>query len=350
VGRYALLLAPGANRVYGRSAPALGRSELAVINDFGLASRLSDLAEERLGGVAYLTFSAIGLHADDVAVLSNLSGVFALFERDGALLRPMELSPLDRWDDDLITIQRYSGKTNEQFTKLLMNLALVVGHGGDALRPTGARLRVVDPLCGRGTTLNQAVMYGFDAAGIEGDERDVDAYVNFFTTWLKTKRAKHHVERQKLRRDGHRPGQRVTIALAATKAEQRQSGGQRVVVIADDTVRAVDHLGKNSMDALVVDLPYGVQHGSRAGTELSRRPSELLCVALPVWRSLLRPGSAMAMAWNTKTLVRGALMEALEAAGLEPVDQGQEWSFSHQVDSSITRDVMIARRPGRSGP
>ena len=63
---------------------------------------------------------------------------------------------------------------------------------------------MVDPLCGRGTTLNQAVMYGFDAAGIDSDGRDVDAYVSFFTTWLKNKRAKHHVERQRLRRDGAR--------------------------------------------------------------------------------------------------------------------------------------------------
>jgi hypothetical protein len=351
VRRYALLLAPGANRVYGRSAPALGRAELALINGFGLAGRLSDLHEERLGGVAYLTFEASGLDTDDIAVLSNLSAVFALFERDGPhLLRPMELSRLDRWDDDLITIQRYSGKTNEQFTKLLMNLALVVGHGGEALRPAGGRLRVIDPLCGRGTTLNQAVMYGYDAVGIESDGRDVDAYVSFFTTWLKNKRAKHHVERQKLPRSGHGPGQRVTITLAASKAEQKESAGQRVVVIADDTIRAVDHLGKNSMDALVVDLPYGVQHGSRAGADLSRRPQELLGAALPVWRSLLRPGSAMAMAWNTKTLDRGVFVEALESAGLEPVDSGQAGSFSHQVDRSITRDVMIARRPDPRGP
>jgi hypothetical protein len=86
VRRYALLLAPGANRVYGRAAPALGRAELSLINEFGLAGRLSDLHEEQMGGVAYLTFEASGLDADDIAVLSNLSAVFALFERDGPQL------------------------------------------------------------------------------------------------------------------------------------------------------------------------------------------------------------------------------------------------------------------------
>jgi tRNA G10 N-methylase Trm11 len=195
---------------------------------------------------------------------------------------------------------------------------------------------VIDPLCGRGTTLNQAVMYGFDAIGIESDRRDVDAYVTFFATWLKNKRIKHHVERQK---------QRVTITLAATKAEQRQTGGQRVVVIADDTTRTVDHFGKNSAEALVADLPYGVQHGSRVRSGLSRRPLDLLHDALPVWRSVLRPGSAMALAWNTRTLSRQVFIDALETAGLEPVERGDEGNFSHQVDNSITRDVMVARRP-----
>ena len=57
----------------------------------------------------------------------------------------------------------------------------------------------------------------------------------------------------------------------------------------------------------------------------------------------------MAMAWNTRNLAREAFVEALEPAGLEPVDGGRGWSFSHQVDRSITRDVMIARRPGQTG-
>ena len=101
-------------------------------------------------------------------------------------------------------------------------------------------------------------------------------------------------------------------------------------------------------------MPVSVQffesRRAYSGAEVSRRPSELLSVALPIWRSLLRPGSAMAMAWNTKTLQREAFIEALETAGLEPVDERNEWTFSHQVDSSITRDVMIARRPGQTGP
>ena len=53
------------------------------------------------------------------------------------------------------------------------------------------RLRILDPLCGRGTTLNQALMYGWHAIGVDVDERDVEAYAAFLPRWLKDKRLKH---------------------------------------------------------------------------------------------------------------------------------------------------------------
>ena len=46
------------------------------------------------------------------------------------------------------------------------------------------RLVVLDPLCGRGTTLNQALMYGYDAIGIDTDGKDFDIYSAFIRTWL----------------------------------------------------------------------------------------------------------------------------------------------------------------------
>ena len=94
--------------------------------------------------------------------------MYALFEVVDDLLRPVELRPLDRYDADLITIQKYPGKTNEQFTKLLLNVTLLSRFGR---RAAARRFRVLDPLCGRGTTLNQAMMYGFDAAGVDLDQR-----------------------------------------------------------------------------------------------------------------------------------------------------------------------------------
>jgi hypothetical protein len=52
----------------------------------------------------------------------------------------------------------------------------------------------------------------------------------------------------------------------------------------------------------------------------------------------------MALSWNTRTLSRHELLAALDGAGLEIVDCGDDASFSHQVDRSIARDVIVARR------
>src|SRR5205085_3311919 len=137
---------------------------------------LTETGDRELGGVGYVTFStAERLSEQDVALLSNLSSLYALFEFTGDLLRPVGITPLDKFDSDLLTIQKYPGKTNELFTKLLMNVTLLATANPTVAKP----LHVLDPLCGRGTTLNQAMMYGFDATGLEVDGKDFEAYEQF---------------------------------------------------------------------------------------------------------------------------------------------------------------------------
>jgi hypothetical protein len=185
---------------------------------------------------------------------------------------------LDRFDDDLITIQKYAGKTNEQFTKLLMNVTLLSSSfAGEFLE---RRFRVLDPLCGRGTTLNQAMMYGFDAAGVDLDQKDVEAYQAFIVTWLKRKRVKHRVvESGPVRRDHRVVGRRLRIELAASKEEYKAGETQCLDVVNADTVRAGEFFRAGTFDVLVADLPYGVQHGSRtAGGGLAR---DLLGLPVP---------------------------------------------------------------------
>jgi hypothetical protein len=150
---YALLLLPSANRVYADAAVELTLAELEIFGSV-LGAPLADLAQATIAGVGYVTFSADRLGPRDLAYLGNASAAYALFERQGSLLSPLELPRLDRFDDDLLTIQKYAGKTNEQFTKLLLNVTLLARSDPEAL--LDGRLRVLDPLCGRGTTLNQA--------------------------------------------------------------------------------------------------------------------------------------------------------------------------------------------------
>jgi SAM-dependent methyltransferase len=328
----AVLVQPSANRVYSQSGPVLLAAELAALDHLALGDRLRDIAVTELGGVPYVTCS--GELDDEVrAVVSNLSATYAMFERDGDRLLPLTPVRLDRWDDDLVSIQRYPGRTNEQLTRLVLNLTLAAAGGA---RPfTGARLRVLDPLCGRGTTMNVAVQLGLDAAGIDVDRKDVDAYLHFFTSWLKDKRAKHASSRH---------GGRTTITFAADKEAQKAGQGQEVVVVSADTTTAVEHLGKSSVDVVVTDLPYGVQHGSSSGDALRRSPADLLTAALPVWRSVLRPDGAVGLAWNAKVLPRADVLTALDAAGFHPLTGEAFERFGHRVDQAIDRDVVVARR------
>ncbi len=97
-------------------------SELRVFDDAVLGGKLGDITETDIGGVPYVTFTAPALSGHDVAQLSNLSVLYALFEIHDDLLRPVPLRRLDVFDSDLLTIQKYSGKTNELFTKLILNV------------------------------------------------------------------------------------------------------------------------------------------------------------------------------------------------------------------------------------
>src|SRR6202451_1821459 len=341
--RYALLILPSANRVYADAATTLTMAELEAFGGSVLGGRIAGAAAGTVGGGAYVTFTAARIDARDAALLATLSSVYALFQVEdggsdgGPLLRPVELRPLDRFDDDLLTIQKYQGKTNEQFTKLLLNVTLLAS--GFATKMLDRKFAVLDPLCGRGTTLNQALMYGFDAAGIDLDAKDFDAYAAFIQTWLKRKRVKHHAERGRLRLAGKVPGRRLRVSLAADAGDYKSGRTQCLDLVNADTARAAEFFKPETFDLVVADAPYGGQHGSRTAAKgLARSPVDLLGAAAPgrgrlprsrvarlaapapAWASLLRSGGACGIAWNTLVARREQAAGILADAGLDPVE------------------------------
>ncbi len=342
---YAVLLRANVNRVYGDAAFGLARSELEVLDRTQLGSVVTAARREPIAGVDYLVVDTTGaLSSENLRVLSNLSSLHALFELEDGRFRPCPVAPLACVDDDVVTIQRYAGKTNEAFTHLLVNLALA--ESGDAFRRllAGERVHLLDPACGRGTSLNRAAVYGLDATGIELDQRDVEAYTTFILTWLKDKRLKHELQQARLRKGRERTAHRITITYGRGKD---RAAHRLLDVIHDDTLLAREHLKARSIDLLVCDLPYGVQHGAQSGQgRLDRGPGGLLRHALPVWFDLLRPGGAMALAWNRRTMARPELAELVEAAGFELRTPAGDDSFLHRVDRAILRDVLVAARPG----
>ncbi len=339
MSRYALLIAPSTNRVYADAAIRLTAAELSIFGTTVLSAPPAGIAEKRLGGVPYVVFDA-ELAPADRAYLANLSSIYALFEVVGAdpaprhptqdLLRPVELAPLAWFDEDLITIPKYAGKTNEQFTRLLLNVTLLASAAAPAMLER--RLTVLDPLCGRGTTLNQALRYGYHAVGIERDGKEVDAYAAFLRTYLRRKRLKHHAELHPVRRERR---------LVARRFEATVAGRQTVTMFHADTVDARQFLRARCADVIVADAPYGVAHGSHAGGGRSRTPLDLLRAAVPVWVELLANGGALGISWNTHVVSRADAAAVLADNGLSVVEYPD---LSHRVDQAILRDVLVARK------
>ena len=341
--RIAILLNPSSNRVYGLHSARLALAELALAGKYALDESIENSTETLIGGVSYLTFGVQQLTTHDARILSNLSATFALFRLDGGSLIPIEKSLLDQLPDDLITIQRYQGKTNEQFTKLLINAAAFVS----SFAPTylDRRFLVLDPLCGRGSTLNQALLLGWDAIGLDLDAKDVEAYATFIQRWLKDHRLKHKASFGPLRRDGRVLAKRLEVSFAATKEQYKSEVVQRLEVLAADTTQTAEFVRAGSIDLIVADAPYGVRHGSTTGGSLTRSPLNLLDAAAPGWLMTLRRGGGLALAWNTKVAPRHAAAGALEKAGFEVLEPDEATNLLNRVDRSIERDVLLARRP-----
>ena len=341
---YAILILPSANRVYTDTAPALVRAELSAFASTLASATLTGTDVRTIGGVDYVTLTTDRpLSDDDITTLSNVSSAYALFEVTGELLRPLPMTPVARFDSDLLTIQKYPGKTNEQFTQLLLNLTLLASRWGSD--PFGRVLHVLDPLCGRGTVLNQAMMYGFDATGIEIAAKDFEAYERFIKTWLRGKRIKHTAQSGVLRRNKMRLGQRLEIEYGATKEAYKAGDTRRLNYYNTDTLRTDELLRAESVDLIVTDAPYGVQHGSRAQDDsLARSPHDLLAAAIPVWNRVLRPGGAIGISYNTYVLAREKLADLLDRAGLTVVTGPGYDELVHRVDHAIVRDVVVARK------
>jgi hypothetical protein len=333
-----ILLAPSANRVYASEAKRLVAAELKVLLGAHDHPPIAPLTIARIG---YLAVAVDSIDPQVIWALGRLSGFYAAFRREHDRLLPVEVPTPDLFDDDLVTIPKYPGKTNEQFTRLLINITLA-----SMRRPAGGAVTILDPMCGRGTTLSTAMMLGCNAAGVEAELKAIEAYAGYLRTYLRRKRLKHSLELSPVRREGKIIGRRLD-------AEVTPVGRDRPVVLtafSGDTRQSAALYGKRRFDAVLADAPYGVVHGSRtdvrgASGKRDRSAASLIGEALPVWARQLKTGGALGLSWNAIGLRRERLLELVADAGLEPLDFGPYRDFAHRVDSSIRRDVVVAIKP-----
>jgi hypothetical protein len=333
-----ILLAPSANRVYASEANRLVAAELKIM--LGADDRPA-IEPVSVAGIKYLALATESLDERVCHALGRLSGCYAAFRREHDRLEPIQLTAPDLFDDDLVTIPKYPGKTNEQFTRLLINVTL-----GSMKRAASGPISILDPMCGRGTTLSTAMMLGCNASGVEVEAKAVEAYAAYLATYWRRKRLKHTLDVTPVRREGKIIGKRLEAEVIPAGRKQPLA----LTVLSGDTRQSAALFGKRRFDAVVADAPYGVVHGSHtdvrgASGKRDRSAAGLISQALPVWAGQLKTGGALGLSWNAIGLKRDQLIAHIAAAGLEPLDFGPYRDFEHRVDSSIIRDVVVAIRP-----
>ena len=332
----ALKITPQRNTQYANMTEKLAQPEL-------LASPLGAVITEvkciAFAGQAYLLVS---LDSESMAsqcfelreILPRLgatSEAYEFFERiedvEGPFLRPIEPTFVPFLPSEMTEIRRYKGKTNEVFTKVLLNIAIFAG--GFSNKYTG-RLRILDPLAGGGTTLFLALSNGYDAFGIEHQKQDVDTTIVFLRQYLNS----IHMPYKELDERGRRIGRRYQFEIG------HKGATRRLVLAHGDTCEANLHLqevpGGPHMHAIVGDLPYGIQHfGEIAG---------MLRKALSVWESMLLPGGTIALAWNATRIERSSMIGLVEQhTHLQIRNDPPYTQFAHTVDRIIKkRDILVA--------
>ncbi len=163
---YALLIQPGFGRADVEAARQLCLMEFAALSR--LCSQPSSETEySAIGGVPAVLFGTAGPLSDaDGVLLRRLSFFYGLFEvaelAGRKALLPVELPDSRYFPDHLGSMLKYAGKTNERFTRMMINLAVSACQTGNQ-----GVIRLLDPMCGKGTTLFEALVDGMDVSGVE---------------------------------------------------------------------------------------------------------------------------------------------------------------------------------------
>ncbi|MGI6151547.1 MAG: TRM11 family SAM-dependent methyltransferase [Christensenellales bacterium] len=335
--KYALLPAPHPNARYDAELKRLCAKELACIaSATGIDA---PFVLETVGGLPLFTVQA-ALTDRQKAALLRASSLLALFSQEGEALTPQMAGFSRSAFFDMPAILKYKGKTNEIFTRFLLNLAVFSTKGADF----EGQLTVLDPLCGKGTTLFCALSAGYDALGIELDAKEVAEAVSFVKAYLRNGHFRHHYQKSSATVRG-RPGGEIHAFETAELAERYKAGDVQLLKFArGDSGNAPFFFKKTPADVIVADLPYGVQHKN----DVSKKGSDTLAMLhrlLPRWKEVLKAGGAIALSFNSYTLKKNDVISALEKAGFAPAQEDWANDLTHWVEQAVLRDVAVARLP-----
>ena len=334
--KYIMLLWPHANVRYQNETMKLAESELRLmLNVFAPEAEIA-------------LYGGMSLPALEISMRNPMSGalmdavraqslMYGLFEAcEGGLLKPIAGRTEAYVGADLPGILKYKGKTNELFLQLLMNAALY--SGGFAHKGNEA-LELLDPMCGRGTTLFVGANRGWNTTGSDVDKNDLSEAGKFLKRYFEYHRMKHECAQESRTVPGGKPVPVKLFTFADTPGHFKNGEIRSLRMANADASRVREVFGREKFHMIVCDLPYGVQHSGVGGS-----PEKLLEKALSAWREALKKGGTVAVSFNAQTLKRERVLELMEQAGLDVKRGGAYEDFSHWVEQAVTRDIAVGRR------
>ncbi len=334
---YIILANPGHNRIYHDAAMDISVQEIEALSlsqDMGLR----DIKKVDAGLPAGLAFSAEKeLSQDDLKTLAASSIYYALFEKvQDDLLKPVPVPDFRTFPESMVQILKYNGKTNEQFTRLMVNLAV------SACGTNTENKILLDPVMGKGTTLFEGLIRGMNVIGVDVHEKWTHEAQIYVERFMKEGKYKHKaVKGTRNDEKGRKIAGLFTLNAAPNKEDYRSGNTRSCRIINADTRIADEFIKNHSCDMIVADLPYGVQHTGKTDRR-SRSPLELVEEALPAWSVVLKSKGSMVLAFNEHTLQYHDISLLLKENGFTVLNEHPYFGFSHRVDQSIKRDVIVA--------
>ncbi|MCW8901581.1 MAG: hypothetical protein OQK75_09280 [Gammaproteobacteria bacterium] len=271
----------------------------------------------KIGALEFFELASTDVNLEQLLKLSFTQGLYAI---EGELLRPLDLSADFNLHEDFVFGSKFKGKTNERLTQMLINVGLSAIN-----ETTGKGLKLLDPMCGRATTLLWAIRYGFAARGIEQDPKAIEDIHRNLKKWTKLHRQKHKLSEGFI---GESRKKKLGDFLDFSAADTAMR------VVSGDARNTEQIFKKEKFDLIVSDLPYGVQHFT---TEKTRNPLTVIDECISGWKNCLKKRGAVVLAFNNYNPKRKALIEVFEKSGFEALS----FSAKHRMSESIVRDVVI---------
>ncbi len=192
--KYAIMLKPNSNIPFFEELTRMCQYEAKIMFD-AIGIRGKEMEVVRIGKGYFLEFdSEEALNERQLVHIGRLSFFYTLFEMNEDWMKPVEFEDAAYFTEDLSVRLKYTGKTNETFTRMMMNVALYSTKHWDR-----ERLDILDPVSGKGTTLFEGLVMGANVYGAEKSKTSVNEMQNYLLRYLKEGRYKHQPEPARLK-------------------------------------------------------------------------------------------------------------------------------------------------------